>query len=199
MSHRVIAGIAKGRKLKLVPDKGVRPIMDRVKEALFNILGISVREAHFLDLFAGTGAVGIEALSRGAAYVRFLDNSKLSIQTIHDNLNHTRLAERGEVLFADSLAYLKRKSTATFDIVFIAPPQYKEIWKEALIALDANPVHLNPDALVIVQIDPNEYEDITLENLELYDERRYGNTMLLFLEYVTEDDDEEADEDEPNA
>lgn len=192
MSHRVIAGSAKGRKLKLVPDKGVRPIMDRVKEALFNILGVGVRDSHFLDLFAGTGAVGIEALSRGAAYARFLDNNKLSIQTIHDNLNHTRLAERAEVLFADSLAYLKRKNAATFDIVFIAPPQYKGIWKEALIALDENPIHLNPDALVIVQIDPSEYEEVTLQNLELYDERRYGRTSLLFLEYVTEAD--EADE-----
>lgn len=196
MSHRVIAGTAKGRKLKLVPDKGVRPIMDRVKEALFNILGISVRQAHFLDLFAGTGAVGIEALSRGAAHARFLDNSKLSIQVINDNLTHTQLAERGEVLFTDSMAYLKRKAMATFDIVFIAPPQYKGIWKAALTALDENPTHLNPDALVIVQIDPSEYEDLALENLDLYDERRYGNTMLLFLEYVTEDD---ADEDEDSA
>lgn len=195
MSHRVIAGSAKGRKLKLVPDKGVRPIMDRVKEALFNILGVGVRDSHFLDLFAGTGAVGIEALSRGAAYARFLDNNKLSIQTIHNNLNHTRLAERAEVLFADSLAYLKRKNAATFDIVFIAPPQYKGIWKEALIALDENPIHLNPDALVIVQIDPSEYEEVTLQNLELYDERRYSRTSLLFLEYVTEEDetDEAAD------
>lgn len=82
MSHRVIAGIAKGRKLKMVPGEGTRPIMDRVKEALFSILGANVPEANILDLFAGTGAVGIEALSRGASFARFIDRDKAAIRTV---------------------------------------------------------------------------------------------------------------------
>ncbi len=187
MSHRVIAGIAKGRKLKLVPGNTTRPIMDRVKEALFNILQNDVSGCHFLDLFAGTGAVGIEALSRGAAKVRFLDNDRAAIQTIEDNLTHTRLRENAEVLYTDSLNYLRRRKAPTFDIVYIAPPQYKDIWKQALLAIDENPVHLNPDALVIVQIDPVEKETVALTNLEVYDERQYGNTMLIFHEYTVED------------
>lgn len=88
MPIRVIGGIAKGRKLKPVPGGGTRPIMDRVKEALFSILGERVVEANFLDLYAGTGSVGIEALSRGAAHVTFVDNAKLAIQTIKANLQH---------------------------------------------------------------------------------------------------------------
>jgi 16S rRNA (guanine(966)-N(2))-methyltransferase RsmD len=83
----VIAGTAKGRKLKMVPGDSTRPIMDRAKEALFNILGARVRGCSFLDLFAGTGSVGIEALSRGAERVLFVDNNRLAIRTIRENLN----------------------------------------------------------------------------------------------------------------
>lgn len=191
MSHRVIAGIAKGRRLKLVPGNATRPIMDRVKEALFSILQNDVPGCHFLDLFAGTGAVGIEALSRGAARARFLDKDRAAIQTIHDNLQHTLLQENAEVLYTDSLTYLQRRKAPAFDIVYIAPPQYQGIWKKALLGLDANPIHLNPDALVIVQIDPHEQEPVELINLEAYDERRYGKTLLIFHEYAVEEETEE--------
>lgn len=188
MSHRVISGTAKGRRLKLVPGDSTRPIMDRVKEALFNILSDDVPGCHFLDLFAGTGAVGIEALSRGAEYARFLDKDALAIRTIRENLEQTRLQQGSEVIQTDSLAYLKRRHVPAFDIVFIAPPQYKEIWKAAVLGLDQNPLHLNPDALVIVQIDPVEQETLELAHLELYNERNYGKTTLLFYEYTSEED-----------
>ncbi|MBN2303959.1 MAG: RsmD family RNA methyltransferase, partial [Anaerolineae bacterium] len=89
---RVIAGSAKGRKLKMVPGDSTRPVMDRVKEALFNILGTSVMDCSFLDLFAGTGSVGIEALSRGAERAVFVDMDRFAIRTIHENLALTRLA-----------------------------------------------------------------------------------------------------------
>ncbi len=188
MSHRVISGSAKGRRLKLVPGKTTRPIMDRVKEALFNILSGDIPESRFLDLFAGTGAVGIEALSRGAAYVRFLDNDKIAIRTIADNLEHTQLAENAEVIQTDSLNYVKRRRAPAFDIVYVAPPQYHGIWKDTLLLLDANPIHLNPDAIVVVQIDPHELEEFELHNLTEFDRRKYGKTMLIFYEYVTAED-----------
>lgn len=192
MSHRVIAGIAKGRKLKMVPGEGTRPIMDKVKEALFSILGSNVPEASILDLFAGTGAVGIEALSRGAAFARFIDRDKVAIRTVQENLETCRFTDKADVLHADALVYLERENPTPFEIVYIAPPQYKELWKTALLKLDASPQHLAPDALVIVQIDPHEREEITLQNLTLYDERRYGGTLLLFFEYITPED-READ------
>ncbi|HNS38872.1 MAG TPA: RsmD family RNA methyltransferase, partial [Promineifilum sp.] len=92
MPARVISGKAKGRRLKLVPGDTTRPIMDRVKESLFNILG-DIQGTRWLDLYAGTGQVGIEALSRGAAAVVFIDKARAAIQTIRDNLNHTQLMD----------------------------------------------------------------------------------------------------------
>ncbi|MBI5927846.1 MAG: 16S rRNA (guanine(966)-N(2))-methyltransferase RsmD [Chloroflexi bacterium] len=188
MSHRVIAGIAKGRKLKMVPGEGTRPIMDRVKEALFSILGANVPDASILDLFAGTGAVGIEALSRGASFARFIDRDKVAIRTVQENLEHCRFTDKADVLHTDALVYLDRENPRPFEIIYVAPPQYKGIWREALLKLDAHPQHLAPDALVIVQIDPKEREDLTLQNLTLYDERRYASTLLMFYEYVTPED-----------
>jgi 16S rRNA (guanine966-N2)-methyltransferase len=99
---RVISGVAKGRKLKMVPGDSTRPIMDRVKEALFNILGTGVVGCTFLDLFAGTGSVGIEALSRGADRVLLIDKDRMAIRTIRENLALTGLANRAETLRADA-------------------------------------------------------------------------------------------------
>lgn len=188
MPIRVISGSAKGRKLKLVPGDATRPVMDRVKEALFNILGTGIRDCTFLDLFAGTGSVGIEALSRGARRVVFVDNNRLAIRTIHENLAHTRLADRAEVLRTDAFVYLRRPSPEAFEYIYVAPPQYRGLWKEALLMLDAHPAHMQPDAVVIVQIDPKEREDLPLSVLRPYDERVYSKTLLWFFERVSEDD-----------
>lgn len=194
MSHRVIAGRAKGVRLKLVPGDSTRPIMDKVKEALFSILGNVVIETRLLDLFAGTGAVGIEALSRGAAWVTFLDINRAAITTIQDNLKATKLGEDAEVLRQDAFEFLQRTPVDPYEIIYIAPPQYKKMWQKALLLLDANPALLEPDALVIVQIDPHEKETLELKNLVAYDERVYGNTLLWFFEYQTP---EESQFDEP--
>ncbi len=186
MSMRVIAGKAKGRSLKLVPGAGTRPIMDRVKEALFNILWAEVPGSAWLDLFAGTGAVGIEALSRGAASVVFIDSAGLAIRTIQENLARTGLTEGAQVIQADAFAYLSRPASRQFDVVYIAPPQYQGLWQKALLKLDERPDWLNPEAIVVVQIDPREQEPITLQALEAYDERRYGQTLLWFFEHPGE-------------
>jgi len=103
---RVIAGKAKGRKLRSVPGPGTRPITDRAKSALFSILGESVQEATFLDLFAGTGQVGIEALSRGAARAVFVEQGEAALRTIHQNLSLTELQTGAEVRKADVFQYL---------------------------------------------------------------------------------------------
>ncbi|MCD4687622.1 MAG: 16S rRNA (guanine(966)-N(2))-methyltransferase RsmD [Anaerolineae bacterium] len=187
MPIRVISGTAKGRKLKMVPGDATRPVMDRVKEALFNILGVGVQQSAFLDLFAGTGSVGIEALSRGAARALFIDNDRQAIRTIHENLDVTRLAERAEVLRTNAFVYLQRTQPEAFEYVYVAPPQYEGLWREALLALDANPAHIQPDGIVVVQIAPTEREDVTLEVLQPYDERVYGNTLLWFFERPGDD------------
>jgi 16S rRNA (guanine(966)-N(2))-methyltransferase RsmD len=182
MPIRIIGGTARGRKLKLVPGEGTRPVMDRVKEALFNILGDSVIDSAFLDLFAGTGSVGIEALSRGAARAVFVENSRLALRTIEANLELTRLGDNAEIVRADVIEFVSATPKTAFDFAYIAPPQYRGLWKETLTRLDANPVLLNPDAVVVVQIDPQEKVPVTLETLVAYDERRYGNTLLWFFE-----------------
>jgi len=194
MSHRVIAGTAKGRRLKLVPGDSTRPIMDRAKEALFSIIGREIYGARFLDLFAGTGSVGIEALSRGAMYVLFTEMNGQAIRTINDNLRTTGLEEGAAVRRTDALAMIKgRAPLEPYDFIFVAPPQYHGIWKTTLEILDSNREWVSGETTVIVQIDPNEYEQLELSHLNLVDERKYGKTMLLFYEQ-SPDESEAIDE-----
>lgn len=175
---RVIAGQAKGRKLRMVPGKGTRPITDRVKENLFNLIQWEVPGSRVLDLFAGTGSVGIEALSRGAAKALFLDTARNAIAVIHANLDHCRLNERSEVLRTDALLFLANDPKEPFDLIYIAPPQYLGLWAKALQALELRPGWLSEGGLAIAQIHPKEYQPLPLENLELVDQRTYGSTML---------------------
>jgi len=179
---RVISGEAKGRKLRMVPGGATRPVSDRVKQALFNILGPDIDQSAFLDLFAGTGSVGIEALSRGASLAVFLDTNLRAIRTIEANLDHTGLKVRARVLRQDAFAYLSTTGGQRFDYVYVAPPQFKDIWFKAVQKLDHNPEALNPDAWVIAQIHPNEYRELALDRLEEFDRRRYGSTELVFYE-----------------
>jgi 16S rRNA (guanine966-N2)-methyltransferase len=120
---RVIAGSAKGRRLGPVPP-GVRPVSDRAREGLFSSLAGRVVDARCLDLFAGTGAVGIEALSRGASWCRFVDRSRAAVAAIRANLETTKLADRGSVVTADVLAHLRRgpRDDPPADLVFLDPP-----------------------------------------------------------------------------
>jgi 16S rRNA (guanine(966)-N(2))-methyltransferase RsmD len=182
MPLRVIAGSAKGRRLKLVPGDSTRPIMDRVKEALFSILGRDIVFAHVLDLYAGTGSVAIEALSRGADRALLIDLDRKAIKTIHENLAIADVADRAVVRQADALAVLRQPPDDAYDFIYIAPPQYNHLWRATLEALDKNPAWLTKDTVVIVQIDPDERADIELKHLVAYDERRYGKTLLWFFE-----------------
>jgi 16S rRNA (guanine(966)-N(2))-methyltransferase RsmD len=179
---RVISGTAKGRQLKRVPGEGTRPIMDRVKEALFNILGDNIRGSTFLDLYAGTGSVGIEALSRGAERAVFVENARPAITVIEDNLKLTGLANKATILRRDVRDYVRQSDADSFDFIYVAPPQYKNLWRDTLLSLDSQPSHLNPDGVVVVQIDPQERQDVALTTLVPFDERRYGNTLLWFFE-----------------
>jgi len=183
---RIIAGKARGQRLRSVPGDTTRPITDRTKESLFNIIGGDIREASFLDLFAGTGSVGIEALSRGAVYVRFVDRERLAANTIKANLASTRLLAGGEILQMDSFVLLEAVPDRAFDYIYIAPPQYKGMWRQALELLETNLGWLGEDAWVIVQIHPVEYETVDLANLEEFDRRKYGSTLLVFYQIAAE-------------
>ena len=181
MPIRVIGGSARGRQLKLVPGDTTRPVMDRVKEALFNIVSGDILDSTFLDLFAGTGSIGIEALSRGAKKAVFVEREKKAVETIQDNLVAAKLAERAVVRKADVLSVLKQVPAEHYDFIYIAPPQYKGIWLQVLYALDANPAWISPETAIIVQIDPSEETEQQFKNFEAYDQRRYGRTLLWFF------------------
>lgn len=183
---RIIGGKARGRRLKPVPGDTTRPITDRTKESLFNIIGGDIENASFLDLFAGTGSVGIEALSRGAHYVRFIDVFRLAIETIKTNLRLAELKEGFNLIQTDAFSFLAKPPDRTFDYVYIAPPQYKSMWKKALVSLNNNPGWIKPDSWVIVQIHPVEFEEFALDHFFLFDQRKYGSTMLLFYENLSE-------------
>ena len=176
---RVITGKAKGHSLKPVPGNITRPITDRAKCALFSIIGNLVIGAHFLDLFAGTGQVGIEASSRGAEEVVLVERAKAAVRTIEENLAHTRLEDGTHVVRADVFDFLLREPSP-FDFIYVAPPQYEGLWTRTLHLLDKTPGWLEDDGWVIVQIDPVEYEEQDLAHLALFDQRSYGGVMLLF-------------------
>ncbi|HZU67416.1 MAG TPA: 16S rRNA (guanine(966)-N(2))-methyltransferase RsmD [Ktedonobacteraceae bacterium] len=183
---RVVTGEAKGRKLKAPKTAGTRPIIDRVKTALFDILSTRVEDARFLDLFAGTGSVGIEALSRGAASATFIEMSHSVLKLVRENLKITGLADRAETIHADAFKFLQscQDEKRQYDIIYVAPPQYHEMAARALSLLDTSPL-VAEAGLVIVQIHPKERAGVAavpLTRLQLTDERKYGSTLLLFFE-----------------
>ena len=184
MSLRVISGTARGRKLKSVPGDTTRPVMDRVKEALFNILADDVIDSNWWDLFGGTGAIGIEALSRGAAFVRFSDLNRAPVDTIKENVEHCGFSKQAEVRKGDAFSMLSAQTDRKFEFIYIAPPQYHEMWVKALKLADENINWLTDDGTVIVQIDPTEYQEVELKNLEETEQRKYGSTLIIFYDRV---------------
>ncbi|HYT27806.1 MAG TPA: 16S rRNA (guanine(966)-N(2))-methyltransferase RsmD [Ktedonobacteraceae bacterium] len=194
---RVVTGEAKGRKLKAPKTAGTRPIIDRVKTALFDILSTRVEDARFLDLFAGTGSVGIEALSRGAAQATFIEMNHSVLKLVRENLKITGLGDRAETLQADAFKFLQSNAAQNgnaqrvYDMIYVAPPQYHEMAARALAMLDTSPL-LAEDGLVIIQIHPKERSVVAavpLTRLVLSDERKYGSTLLMFYERVSGQDD----------
>lgn len=182
---RIISGKAKGHKIFSVPGDSTRPITDRAKEALFNIIGNDIIDATFLDLFAGTGSVGIEALSRGAKFSVFIDKNRRAIQTLKKNLSTTKLLNNAEIIHTDAFLFLQQTINNNFDYVFIAPPQYKELWSIAITSLDKHIGWISEDAWVIVQIHPAEYKKLDLYHLTEFDQRKYGSVLLIFYEKKT--------------
>ena len=177
---RVIAGTAKGRVLRPPRTSATRPITDRAKESLFGILAPRIPGARFLDLFAGTGGVGIEALSRGAAHATFVERSGPALAGIRHNLEVTGLAARAEVIGRDVFGYLQ-ESPVPFDVIFVAPPQWHGLWPRAVALLDREPGWLADGAVVVVQHDPSESVPLDLASLMLSSERSYGRVRFTFF------------------
>ena len=182
---RIVAGKNKGTTLKSPKDLSIRPTSEKVREALFDILGISVEEAYFLDLFAGTGAVGIEALSRGAKEVIFIEKEQKCIKNIKDNLEKTKNSQNALVYKIDFLSGLKLldKKNCQLDHIFLDPPYNRGLINISLLEISNLPI-LRRNGLVIAQHYKKEKVMENINNLKLFNQRIYGECYLSFYEYV---------------
>jgi 16S rRNA (guanine966-N2)-methyltransferase len=176
VSLRVIAGRYGGRRIQAPPGAATRPTSDRVREALFSILGPRVEGAAVLDLFAGSGALGLEALSRGAQSVTFVDSAPAALRALRANL--AALGTEAEVVRADALRWLRSASGGErqYSLVFLDPPYRRAATLGADLS-DVLPAVLGPDALVVSESDRRAPLELTMPTT---DERRYGDTLIRF-------------------
>ena len=179
---RIIGGKARGTKLYTLEGENTRPTLDRVKESLFNIIQKDVPNAIFLDLFAGSGAIGLEAVSRGANKSILCDKNRDAIKIIKKNIEKTRSREQVELYEADFKEVLKNKLKEKIDIIFIDPP-YKTDFAYEAIKILANSKNIKKESLMIIETDEEERILKQIENLEIeiIDKRKYGRAHLIFL------------------
>lgn len=177
---RVIAGQAKGHKLVAPTGARVRPALDQVKEAIFNIL-FNVEDERVLDLFAGSGSVGIEALSRGAIDAVFVEAWSKAVASIKRNLSHCKLEDRARIIgkSVERAIDLLAKEGGVFDLIFVDPPYEQGLVNPTLVKLGQTPI-LAPRARIVVEHHPKEPIECP-EGLILTDNRKYGQTLVSFL------------------
>ncbi len=174
---RVTGGTGRGQRLKVPPGSRVRPTSNKVKQALFNILGNALVDASFLDLCAGAGGIGIEALSRGAGNVVFVDSSRESLTAVRNNIEQTGLGERAHIVFAKAESYLKRP-LENFDIIFLDPPYAQDL--QPLLELIAGSGVVKADGIVVAEHFRKQPSPEKAGALVRYREARYGDTVLAF-------------------
>ena len=145
---RVIAGSARGKKLYALEGRDIRPTLDRVKESVFNMIALNLPGASVLDLFCGSGALGIEALSRGAHHADFVDSRKESLAVTDKNLKMTRLDKNASLILSDSIAFLKTTGQK-FDVIFIDPPYESDLYEKSLQFIAERNI-LKPEGQIIV-------------------------------------------------
>ncbi|NLY43902.1 MAG: 16S rRNA (guanine(966)-N(2))-methyltransferase RsmD [Clostridiaceae bacterium] len=179
---RVISGSARGHKLKSPRGMATRPTSDRIKESLFNIIAAHVPGSYVLDLFAGTGALGIESLSRGAKFADFVEKNSSTARIISENLVHTKLSDRAKVHVCDWKDYINRRynSTCKYDIIFMDPPYGKDFIVPVLKEI-ASKNMLNDDGMIIVERDNTDIIPDVIEDLDVMREQKYGRTVLTFI------------------
>lgn len=178
---RIIGGTAKGRRLASFKGMHIRPTTDRVREAIFNILPRPFPFKDVLDLFAGTGAMGLEALSRGAKTAAFIDDDPKAVRVIKKNLGLCKFTDRAVVICNDvqSSLNLMTKRGARFDLIFIDPPYSAPLMGAVLNYIDDKKL-LDGDGLIVAESSKRMVWDGKLENTELFDRRRYGDTIVSF-------------------
>lgn len=179
---RVISGSARGLKLKAPEGLDTRPTIDRIKESLFNIIANDLYDIDFLDVYSGSGGIGIEALSRGARSAVFIDSAKKSIDVIEKNLKSSRLSDSATVLKSDVFdAILKLgRENKKFDIIFMDPPYKKGLVEETLEAIKNSKI-LADDGFIIAEQSSDEKE-IDVDGFNVYRVKKYNKIKMTFLE-----------------
>lgn len=180
---RVISGTLKGRRLVAPGGMATRPTADRIKESVFNILATDVHDKRVLDLFAGTGALGIEALSRGAVFAAFIDQANTALSAIRQNIRTLGLEDRTRVIRWNLLKNINCLGSLqqTFDLVFMDPPYEAGAVAPTLTALAECPA-LAPGARLVVEHSVCESIPFPMKSLALSDQRRFGKTLVSFME-----------------
>ncbi len=178
---RVIAGSAKSLKLKTIEGMETRPTQDRIKETLFNMIQYDIPGCLFLDIFAGSGGIGIEALSRGAAQAYFVESAGKPLRCIRENLGHTHLGGRARVLAMDAVSAIQKLNGNVFDFIFMDPPYRKGFEEKILTLLDQSSI-CGPDTTVIVEsaLD-TEIEEAWFKHLQIVRVKKYKTNKHTFL------------------
>lgn len=183
---RVITGLARGRRLETLPGDATRPTGEKVKESLFSAIQFDIEGRRVLDLFAGSGQLGIEALSRGAAGCVFVDRNTEAVKIIRQNLLHTGLAEKSQVLGTDALTYLTRPGDR-FDLVFLDPPYASEL---LLPVLEKAAPLVNDGGIIVCETDDTITLPERVDRFSVAKTYRFGHTYVWLYRY---DGGEEAD------
>ena len=182
---RVISGIAHGRKLKSPDDNlKIRPTISRIKEAVFNSISDKISGSFFLDLYSGSGAIGIEALSRGAEKCFFVEHNKLCAKIIKENLFLTKLIKNAEIICDDSSCSIKKlfEQKIYFHLIFMDPPYYKNLVAKTLICLEKYNL-LAPGAIIICETSSREniFETYKSDRFDFFKTKKYNNVMINYL------------------
>lgn len=179
---RIISGTARGTKLFTLEGETTRPTLDRVKESMFNIIQNEVQNSIFIDLFSGSGAIGLEAASRGAKRVILCDKSKQAINIINKNIEKTHLKEKVELYNLDYELLLKTKIKEQADIIYIDPPYKSDFAIHAVNIILENGL-VSEHSTIIIETDEEEKILRELEKIEIKitDKRKYGRAILIFL------------------
>lgn len=176
---RVISGSSRGKKLLSPADYSVRPTLDRVKESVFNMISFSVPNAYVLDLFAGSGALGIEALSRGAKSAVFVDKSDDSLHIVKENLSLTSLSDKSQCVLSGFDEYLKKCETQ-FDLIFLDPPYAEGLLDEALRLIYDGKL-LSDGGYIVCESDGNPSYTPDESLFTVYRNKHYGRVQILLL------------------
>ena len=181
---RVIAGLAKGRKLLPPEGMGTRPTLDRIKESIFNIIQNRVMDAVSLDMFSGTGSLGIEIASRGAKQSYLIEKGDVSYSLLKQNVENLKFQDICTPLKGDCYKYIEEfsKDGIIFNVIFIDPPYAKDMIPPAVELISKYNV-LKKDGLIVTKIDSGEIIYEGNDEITLFDKRKYGNTTVCFYQY----------------